>query len=261
MDLPTILRRIQALLATAARTEGNEIEAALAAERAAELMARYQISAATVTAATPATAPAAEPLVGERVYQDAVRGAKRSAWRMAIVRGVAASTGCHTYWLGAEPALFGRTSAVATARYLCLYLYGEVDRLTAAEARGHGRAYANAYRIGCAQRIAQRLVAAAGDRAAAMRRAAAQGHALPPVPGEAPADAGGGALMVTTAVLAVIDRDRHEVAAAWAKRSAGFTRGPAIGAVSSRDGYMAGREAGNRASLGGNARGALKKSN
>jgi hypothetical protein len=246
-DLSTVLRRIHALLATAERKAGNEQEAALAAERAAELMARYQITAATVEAAAPATAAprAEEPIVSRRAEDNGPEARKRVAWKMAIVTGVAASLDCRTYWHGHEPTLYGRTSAVDAARYLVAYLYREVDRLAAEQAHGYGRSYAHAYRIGCAGRISQRLVEAKRERDAAARDAAARGGALPAAPGDDTA----GALVVTGAALAVIDRDRAALATAWSQYSAHMKKSAPIGAVRDAAGYYAGRAAGDKVRL------------
>lgn len=233
----------------------NEHEAASAAEQAARLMRRHEIQEAELRLAE-GTASLRTPEPIDRVTATNTR--KRVAWHSTLAHAVDAVTHTHFYWHGGNIIFFGRLSAVQTAAYMLQYLIREVDRLCTAHfapgAPGSlgSRKYRNAFRLGCARRVADRLrMQVAGDDPPAQ------------VIDEAPAPAAGEP-SPEDGVLMLIKQDRDEVEAAY---KAIFTRGPrggrtgragAIGHVNSADGYRAGTRAGDRANIGGGrARGGL----
>ena len=171
MSRDKIIDRVQKLLALASNA-GSEAEAALAAERAAKLMAEHEIHEAQLSLDGAANVRTPEPI--EKCHY-VTRTRKRVAWHMNIVGSVDETYGARAYWQGGSVVLFGRLSAVQAAAYTSQYLIREVERLTDREAPASrfSRAYRNAFRLGCSSRVASR-VRAAHDKAERERREAAQ---------------------------------------------------------------------------------------
>jgi hypothetical protein len=234
--LSPVLDRIRKLLRLA-QNAGSEAEAALAAQRAAELMAQHEVHEAQIRLDEPDHAP--EPI--ETAHEVTKRAGKRVAWHWRVAKAVAKSYGTQPYWSNGAIVLFGRLSAVQAATYTTQYLLREIQELCDKHCEGQrpGRAYRNAFRLGAASRVATRLwvkeVITLGDAAEAA-----------PVATPSPSDG----------VMVLIERDRAEVKNAYEKYSRRFVTMSAIGSTSSSDGYTAGKEAGDRIRLSG-ARGAL----
>jgi|GEM_PF-2788393 len=242
-----VLDRVRKLLRLAQHA-GSEAEAALASTRAAELMARHEIDAATISLESSDTR-AAEPI--DRAHR-VTATKKKVGWHMRLAGGAAALYGCRAYWWGGAVQLFGRQSAVQAAGYTAQYLIREVERLVDAEhpSQSHTRADRNAWRYGCAERIGERL----REQAAARRpRAEPEAQASEP---EAQASEPEPAAAPSPLALAVVERDREEVAQEYASYSRDWGSGASIGnSYYGSGGYGAGRAAGNRASIGGGGRG------
>jgi len=249
-----IIDRIRKLLALAGNA-GSEAEATLAASRAAEMMAKHEIHEAELSLGSPNEPRTPEPIDSRH---QATSTTKKVAWHMAVLGGVARSYGAHTYWSRGKVMLFGRLTAVQSATYTGQYLMRAIEQIADEEApsSAFGRAYRNAFRLGAARRIAARL----DERTALTRQggvdAKSGAHAArldvdeEAGPIEAPPASAG--------VIAVIQRDRAEVDQAWKNYERGFGRASSVGNYSSAGGFAAGRAAGGRVSLGGNARGGLK---
>lgn len=226
-DLNRVIERVKALLAVS--KSDNEHEAALAAERAAELMATYRLEEAQLRVDD--TSRAAED-IKERVLLDNTTK-KRVAWKELIADGVAKSLGCHLYLTGEGPAVFGREGATQAWRYTCQYLFNEVNRLAdeawEAEAfeatlAGHTiKKWKNSFRVGCAQSIIMRLYETAKPKPASSNEQA----------------------------LMIIDKDDMELESQYNIMAEGFTKADAIGYISNRTGYKAGLDAGQDLPLGG----------
>jgi Protein of unknown function (DUF2786) len=223
---PEVLRRLQKLLAMA-RGVANQHEAALAAERAAELLARHQLSEAEIALEGPP--PTRETIVDDEL----TRTRKRVRWQAVLAHGAARSLGCHAYWRGASIQILGRATAVQATAYTCRYLFAEVTRLcdegfeaAVAEglARGMARAWKHAFRVGAANSIAERLEEQAEARRAPVSASRALVH---------------------------VAQDQAEVDAAYEAALGGRRGRAARTSVSSFDGYEAGLEAGARVALGG----------
>lgn len=242
--IETVMDRVRKLLRLSERA-GSEHEAALAAQRAAELLAEHNLSEAQIRLEEPERPR--EGLVEERVAD----GQRKVAWRGQLAHAVAASYGARMHWnknwrSDVYLVFFGRQSAVQASIYTTQYLLREVDRLAAqavADAKSESpRAYGNSFRLGCVAVIAERLRALQGEQAAQVATARKAVQAAPAV-----ADA-------RCHALVLVDRDREEVDTAYAAehrpRKGGTTR------VSRFDGYSAGRRAGARVALGG-GRGAI----
>lgn len=249
-----ILDRIKKLLRLA-QNAGSEQEAALAAERAAQMMAQHEIHEAMIDLDEPAEARVKEEIV-ER--HEVTTTKKRVAWHMRIASGVAYSFGAHVYWDGGRIAMFGRLSAVQAASYTTHYLIRQIETICdeLAPSPEHSRGYRNAFRLGCARRVEERVrEAARAERehvAVKLMPVAARPAAKRAEPDEIPMpppEAG---------VIARIEKDRAEVNAAYEKHSAKWGK-VKVGVASSGDGLKAGKAAGDRVRLGGRTRGGLPR--
>jgi hypothetical protein len=259
MSITKILDRVRKMLALAEHSD-NEAEAALAATRAAKLMEEYQLSEALVRLDDPEAKPEAilrnerlEPDVSEQLSR------KRVAWKEAIASAVAKDLGVHQFFWSRSVRTtndtwrkvvdvrgFGRESAIQTWRYTCQYLWRQIEELADKDAAvrdfdstGTCRAWKNAFRIGCAQRLATRIHenrAAEREQAEAAREAVAYGAAM----GDR-----------ASLALCTVEREQIEVDEEYAEVRKGFTGSVGrIGAQSSYGGYRAGREAGDSVALG-----------
>lgn len=322
MSRDAIIERIRKLLKLAGNA-GSEAEAALAADRAADLMAKHEIHEAMLATEGASEIRTPEPI--EKCHR-VTATSKRVAWHMNIAGAVDETYGAQAYWYGGNVVLFGRLSAVQAAAYTIQYLIREIDRLTDRLAAGQSRAYRNAFRLGCSSRVAARIREEHAKREEERKRAAARGAAREVEGVTVPSDpiehaervaasptvtldddergqclncgrtldtdgscrGGCGArdeegnnlddegrgddhdeqdedkepeaepeIIPTAQALAVIDRDREEVKGAYKEYSKKWRKGHSIGNVSSGGGYRAGREAGDRVSLGGRSRGGL----
>lgn len=183
-----IIERIRRLLALSESSNVNE--AAAAAAKAAELMAKHQIDQATIDAEI--NAPD-EPVEAEDLQ---VLGGKAQPWKQIIASALAKSNGCATYTQIRGQAqcrtvttrIIGPRRAADTVRYLLAYLQNEVERLLkldveeqrAAWAKLGGgftltRSYAGSFRLGAAGELARRLTESHQSAMAAARAGATAG--------------------------------------------------------------------------------------
>lgn len=171
MSRDKIIDRVQKLLALASNA-GSEAEAALAAERAAKLMAEHEIHEAQLSLDGAANVRTPEPI--EKCHY-VTHTQKRVQWHMNVAGAVDETLGTRAYWSGGSVVLFGRLSAVQAAAYTTQYLIREIERITdrVAPSRSYSRAYRNAFRLGCSARVGARI-RAAHRQAEAERREAAQ---------------------------------------------------------------------------------------
>lgn len=243
-----IIDRIRKLLALS--KSANEHEAAAAAAKASQLMREHEIGEAMLRVEDDSRS--AEDIV-EGTVDGSQAARKRVAWKCFIASGAALAFGVKMWTTSGKIVGLGRVSAVQSWGYTCQYLYREVDRLAdeawdshaASEIRigaGGVRAWKNAFRVGASHAIHLRLKAQA-EESEASKRADVAALCQSSESG--------------TQALAVIDRDRSEVAAAYAERSKGFSKVAGIGQTSSRSGYASGVAAGRSVSLGGGARAGL----
>lgn len=242
-----VIEKIQKLLSLS--KSSNEHEAATAAARAAELMHKYEISEASLRVEdTTRTA--------EEITEDVISGTQvsknRVAWKCFVAEGAALAFGVKMFYIGGQIRGLGRVSAVQSWNYTCQYLYNEIERLVtdawksrtsfpsarSCEKEENAKSWKNAFRIGASHVIYRRLKAQSN---AAKADENAQASDLPtnnPV----------------SIALAVVDRDREEVEMAYTKRSENFGKVQLVGQTSSRSGYSAGADAGQRVHLGGGSK-------
>lgn len=256
MTIDKAIDRIRKLLRTA---EGSpsEAEAALAATRAAELMAEYDLSEAQVRLSEDRPA---EPIEQEHILvdpNDAGRIRKRAeAWKGTVASAVAKSFGARMYWFGSRICFFGRTSAVQASTYTSLYLFRELERLKAEAIKANNiknkKTWGHAFLIGAACSVAQRLNERTKERLAARPKPAATPKvmdntpAAPAVPGpvDPPATA-------TDQALVLVQKEAQEVEDEYAAYSKGWRSRGGGGSFSNYSGYNVGSAAGKTVALGG----------
>lgn len=267
MTTERIIDRVRKLLELSHST--NEHEAANAAARAAELMAEHEISEAMLEVSKPDDEPA--PHIAERIVESKLdpehQTRERVAWRDRILTALAASLDCETMYT-ANPdapgagnlAAFGRESRVQAWRYTGMYLIAEVDRLAdeawlreGADLAAVGirpRAWKAAFRLGAADVIHERLYMEL------YARKAKEGAKLKALADKAEGAAGEQlALVRVDAAIALLKRDRDEVAAKFKERTKGFRATRHMGNTTRRrSGYRAGREAGAAVNIKGGGR-------
>lgn len=232
-----ILSKLKKLLALA--ESDNVHEAAAAAARAQELMAKYQIDTACLDASAPAGAPAI--LVENDYLEPAKRNnARKELWKGSIAAALAKANGCQSYWEGANLRVIGTRASAETVRYLYAYLVREVDRL-AAQNKGNGRAWINSFRIGAAHEISgairdgrQQAIEAAQSEAMARMKADPVNH--------------GSALALVTKGISRLQDEARKVSE-FTQQNLRLKPGRSAKA-SSGDGYYRGREAGATVKVG-----------
>jgi hypothetical protein len=238
-----IADRIRKLLELA--KSDNEHEAAAAAGRAATLMAEHAVTEAMleVTDSTHAREPIVE---GDLAEKDQTR--TRTAWRVTIASAVAKSYDCRTFFMFSNLVALGRTSSVNAWRYTCGYLFATIDRLADsgwARMGGNGesaRAWKNAFRLGAASVVAQRLLATVRERAAAQVKTAQLEGAVGAVDATQ-------ALVRATQALTIVAQGQAEVNKTFEERTKNFRTAKPLGVTSSRAGFAAGKEAGQTIAL------------
>lgn len=246
--MSAIIERVRKLLAMAESTD-SVAEAAVAAARAAELMAQHELSEAEIRAAAGAEAAPPEPIVRDAIIPGQEKAKRRVAWKQTIASAAARAFHCHLWFRQAEFRLLGRTSNTQAASYVITHLWREVDTLTEAawnEAVAAGRVRTDRlaaktwranFRLGAAARLAERLYEQ--QRAPAVP--------APQTPGAS------GASGASTMALAIVDRDREEVVEEWKTMTRRWrsSRGLSGTTTRVRDAYHQGREAGGAISLSG----------
>jgi len=238
-----VIDRIRKFLALADRDRSNttEGEASNAAAAAAKLMMEYNIDEATII-----------DLAGEEERLDISHGeidgkvkGHRIAWRMRIARALQTVCGCKMFTYGGQIRATGRRGDLEAFKYLqdmiCRQISDAADNeyrwrkeydpyfmMDEGNESGRGRsAWKNSFRLGCAARVATRIIE---EYYAGMKTAT------------------GGALIVL---------DKRKVAIAEAQKDLGLRPAPLNSRVSSDDGYDSGYSHGDKVNIGGKARGGL----
>lgn len=168
-DAAAVLDRVRKLLALA--TSPNVHEAALAAARAQELIERHRLegllAAEAEAEADPITDGRDEPL-------EVARRLRR--WKGALAAGLAEANGCRAYTaeIGGKTHLLvaGRASDRAAILALWEWLVPRLEWLSATHGAGQPRDWHEAFRIGAAETIADRLRGAVSEARASLDSAA-----------------------------------------------------------------------------------------
>lgn len=151
----------------------NPNEAALAMSKAQEIMERFKIDAASLELDKP-TQNAGEPI---KNFRNDPLDTSGGTWRVRLASKLARHNQCKLYTSGGLPCLVGRPSDVQTVRYFYGWLTKEIDSLTRKECAGNGRTYANNFRLGVVETVAEKLRAQQTETHARMRQEAEQEQA------------------------------------------------------------------------------------
>jgi hypothetical protein len=157
-DLASTLDRVRKLLALA--SSPNVFEAAAAAAQAQALIERHRLEALLAAEAAEAAVEAVDPVTdGREAPLEAARKLRR--WKSALAAGLAAANGCVAYTaaLGREQALLiaGRAEDRAAVIELWSWLVRRIEWLSATHGGGQPREWHEAFRIGAAEAVSERL--------------------------------------------------------------------------------------------------------
>ena len=162
-------------------TSDNPHEAALAAQRAQEILDRFEITQAMLE----------DPLGNQESEEEIVNfaekrapldefGAQVETWKSYLSTVVAEANACCIFttkrldrlWMGPRSFfhIVGRPSDVEKVRYLYGYLVHETDRLCQRQGKGCGRTWRNQFRLGVVDTIEQRFAKGHQDLMVQMRK-------------------------------------------------------------------------------------------
>lgn len=158
----------------------NPHEAALAAQRAQEILTRYEIDRTSInlggTSEQHTPDEEIENFMNKGAPLDA--GLARIArWKGMLASAIAKANQARVYIAGNAIGIVGRASDVEKVRYLYAMLVAETDRLTDRDGKGCGVNWRNQYRLGVVDAVREKL-AATHAKVAAEMRAENNGHAL-----------------------------------------------------------------------------------
>lgn len=138
----------------------NVHEAALAAQRAQELLMRFEISQEVLDAEGTGPREKEEPIAMEAEPLEKPSG-RLATWKSYLAGALGKANQCRTFcqmkYGQASIVILGRTTDARTVRYLYSLMCSEVERLTKANTKGMGRTYANNFRMGVVDAIAEKL--------------------------------------------------------------------------------------------------------
>lgn len=167
-----ILDRLAKLLELS--KSGNENEAQVAAERAAELMTKYHLEAADVEMRLNGKNAKIEVTTARVDGGDDAAPSRVENWHKSLLASLCELVGAHPFFTGrgkyATFSMIGPSSAVGTTRYMYSFLERQINRLSrqATRERGESNAWRRSYAIGMVVRVHERLKA---GKATAMREA------------------------------------------------------------------------------------------
>lgn len=220
--MSAVVEKIKKLLELS--KSGNEHEAATAAARVAELMAKHEISAADLTVDT------GEPRTERgRIDNDEDGWSTRyQAWKSTLAEVCALAVGARSWQQRHDSdnslykiTIVGPVGSVNAARYLYMWLLKEVRRVSSHErnARGENDAWRTSFRVAMINRLHERMQA--------MRKQTFK--------------------EASSTAMVRVDATATAVKEAYDMMDLGKARGPR---ATDYDGYHAGREAGDRVRLG-----------
>lgn len=175
------------------------------------------------------------------VTMELCTGDRYVAWRGQLAAPLARINGCYAYGNGTIRVV-GTADRCGHVRQMFTYLAHEIERLALVHAMGRGKAYANAWRVGCVSRLIERVKEAVAQGADdAKREAVDRGVSLVRVEF---------AMSLTSSL-----RERARVEA-WVE--ANLKLGKRRASPVNSDGYHAGRSAANGINLNAANRRALR---
>ncbi|RYF48582.1 MAG: DUF2786 domain-containing protein [Cytophagaceae bacterium] len=171
MTLEQAMAKASKLLKLAESSNANE--AALAAQRAQEILDRYSIDMASLEASGDGDASDNESVQRFDGEDGIDRGnASIAYWKLALATKIGQANSTRVYKSGATIGIVGRKSDVAKVRYFYILLCSEIDKLTNFHAKGKGRNYRTEFRMGVVAAIGDKLQEAKAKVAQDMRQEA-----------------------------------------------------------------------------------------
>lgn len=155
------IEKVRKLLALS--QSNNPHEAALAAQRAQEILDKYEIEQGMLDLSSD------DPTDKEQITQDGILGEptqRMSAWKGVLSDALARANACRSYWNWTRTysggrimrlKIVGRPSDVQKVQYMFGLLVAEVDRLTKRDCTGEGKTYSNNYRHGMVSAISEKI--------------------------------------------------------------------------------------------------------
>lgn len=155
MNKETLLK-IKKLMALANGSSFQE-EAASALGKAQALMLKHKVTQAMLEDTVEEDGESIESFYESPLNEEDRGKRKLSMWKYRLTSVLCQFNGCYVFQSGCHLILVGKPSDVDAVRYLYGYCRREVDRLTALNCKGHGRTYANNFRIGCVEAIREAM--------------------------------------------------------------------------------------------------------
>ena len=215
-----LIAKIKKLLALA--TSSNENEATIAAAKASLLLAQYNLSLADLGTDEK-----------EEIRETVIETTSRTVtWKIILLSGIAEANSCEAMRNTDTGNMFlvGSSTNLIVCQHLYQYLTQAIER-QAKSYQGKGRAYLNAFRVGCATRLRQRLL----TQKEAIKQSGIPGK------GDTPATP-------AIVVCSMFERNQHAIADYLRQRGIKVKfRSPSQ--VSSEEGFSVGYEIGDKISL------------
>lgn len=151
-----IIEKIKNLLALSRDKGASEHEAAVAADKAFELLSKYNLELATV-----------EGYEHDGIEQQDCTDYQTEVWRSWIFSAVAKQYFCFSYRTNRVDAqgkrynqrtILGQRHNIECVRAMAQYLCGAINSIAAVHCKGKGKAYHTAFKHGMADRIIKRIV-------------------------------------------------------------------------------------------------------
>lgn len=219
----------------------NPHEAALAAQRAQEILTRYDIDRAALSLDGGSEPDEAIEDFSRRAPLDE-GGKSLATWKLSLANTIAKANQSRIYRTGVAVGIVGRPSDVEKVRYLYDYLLREVDRLADRDGKGCGKTWRTQYRFGVVEAITVKLAETRAKVENEMR-AEVQGTAL---------------VRVNEAIQNIERKDR--ALDAWVSANLKLRAGPRRPMRANHGAREAGREAGKSITISG-ARGSIASGN
>lgn len=153
-------------------TSDNANEAALAAQRAHELLLKFNITQSIIDDELNGNAKTKEePIYDFDKFPLDTTNERMTTWKNYLANVIALANNCRTYtWNHTEIRLVGRESDANTVRYLYMLLSVEIEYLAQLQAMGQGKNYANNFRMGVVDAIQKKLLESRNNVAKEMRQ-------------------------------------------------------------------------------------------
>lgn len=228
----------------------NANEAGLAAQKAQEIMTKFDIQQMELRLDGQAEEPEEE--IEDFTYKsalDPVAPGKRNiaGWRINLSSSVARLNNCRIIiTTGYGISLVGRPSQVETVRYLFAMIAVQVTEISEREGKGCGKTWRNNFRLGMVHTINTRLWEAKRTAEAELRKAA---EPVSEIPNNL------ALVRVNTAIEKLKERDKQ--VDDFVEKKYGKAKHQGSNVQGDHSAFAAGRAAGHKVNIGGKARGVL----